>query len=117
MAVTYPPPLIFEDVRDMAGDSAADRRTLALMLGEWPIRVWFATIMALIPVLAHVFLFHSVGAETWRVVLCDGSVSAVCWTTVVRSLTMRSVKSDRVTYQLFIFSYIVILSCGCLLWA
>ncbi|KAK4493795.1 hypothetical protein PRZ48_014980 [Zasmidium cellare] len=79
MAIVYPPPLVFEDMRDMEGDEAAGRRTLALMLGEGILRV--------------------------------------CWTTVVRSLTMRSVKADRVTYQLFIFSYIVVLSCGCILWA
>ncbi|KAF2167168.1 hypothetical protein M409DRAFT_22596 [Zasmidium cellare ATCC 36951] len=117
MTVAYPPPLIFEDVRDMKGDDAAGRRTLALMLGEWPVRIWFAVIMGFMPVMVHVFLFSLVGAEIWRIVLCDSFVAVICWTTVVRSLTMRSVKADRATYQLFIFSYVVVLSCGCILWA
>lgn len=117
MAVAYPPPLIYEDVRDMLGDKAAGRETLALMLGAWPIRIWFAVIMSLMPALVHIFPFYPIAAETWRVVLCDATVASICWTTVIRSLTMRSVKADRLTYQLFIFSYIVILGCGCFLWA
>lgn len=114
MAIAYPPPLVFEDVGDMEGDAAAGRRTLALMLGEGMVRGWFAGVMGVMPVMVHVVLFEG---EMWRVTLCDALVPTICWTTVARSLTMRNVKADRVTYQLFIFSYIVVLSCGCILWA
>lgn len=117
MAIAYPPPLIFEDIRDMAGDEVAGRRTLALLLGDLPIRVWFAAIMTVMPWLAHVLLSLPTAAERWRILLCSSLVTMVCWTTVIRSLALRTVNADRITYQLFIFSYIVVLCSGCVLWA
>ncbi|MGP3683163.1 UbiA family prenyltransferase [Streptomyces sp. IBSNAI002] len=49
--------LIFEDVRDMDGDRRIGRRTLALMLGHWPVRIWFFVVMVCLPAFLHGYLF------------------------------------------------------------
>lgn len=117
MAICFPPALIFEDVRDMAGDSAIGRRTPALVFGELPIRIWFSILMTIMPALANIFLFDPAARSFERTTLCIVLLTTVCWTAAVRSLWLRTVKADRVTYQLFIFSYVVVLCTGCILWA
>jgi 4-hydroxybenzoate polyprenyltransferase len=117
LALVFPFPLIFEDVRDMTGDKAIGRRTLALLLGAWPVRIWFATTTALLPALVHHHLFKPTEAAPWRVALCTAFVASISWTAGARSTLLRTVSADRVTYQIFIMIYIVVLSCGCILWA
>lgn len=109
--------LIYEDVRDMEGDRAIGRRTPALVLGAWPIRIWFSVLMAGIPPLLHFLLFAPTGAPPWRVALCDTAVAAACWTAAARALLLRRTAADRVTYQLFILSYATALTAGPILWA
>ena len=117
MVIAYVPPLIFEDVRDVPGDKAIGRRTFAIMLGELPVRIWFATILALMPLLAHLYLFSPEMTSAFRLAICDIAVALSCWIAAVRSLSLRNVAADRVTYQLYIFTYIVVLGCGVVLWA
>lgn len=117
MVTGFPPPLIFENIRDMAGDKAIGRRTFALLLGETPVRIWSAFIMSIMPVLVQIGLFQSAATSEWRIRVCDMVMTTVCWTAAIRSLTMRTVRADRLTYQLFIVSYIVVLFSGCVLWA
>lgn len=110
--------LIYEDVRDMAGDRAIGRRTPALVVGEWPIRIWFAAFTLGIPVLLHFVLFAP--AETsapWRVAVCDVILAAMSWTCAARALLLHHHKADRLTYQLFILSFATALSTGAILWA
>lgn len=108
--------LPFEDIRDMAGDRAMGRRTPPLMLGEWPIRIWFAAWALAMPVAAHFFLFAPTDAAIWRVLLCDVALAALSWTAAIRALTRRGRTADRVTYQIYIASFLVTVASGLILW-
>ncbi|MFF9150311.1 hypothetical protein ACF1BN_36255 [Streptomyces sp. NPDC014861] len=112
IALSYCFALIYEDVRDMEGDRAIGRRTPALLVGPWPIRIWFSALMAGIPPLLHFLLFAPIGAAAWRIVLCDTMLAAVCWTAAVRALLLRHTAADRTTYQLYVLSYIIALATG-----
>lgn len=95
LATIFPAALIFEDVRDMPGDRADGRCTPALVLGPWPVRIWFASILTAIPVLVHFVLFIQTAADPWRIALCDISLTTVSWTAAIRALAMTTVKADR----------------------
>ncbi len=117
LAALYVPPMPFEDIRDMAGDRAIGRRTPALMLGHWPIRIWFAAFMYALPLVSHFALFAPTGAPASRIAVCDIVVAAVCWTAGARALLLRNATADRTTYQLFTMSYVLTLATGALLWS
>jgi 4-hydroxybenzoate polyprenyltransferase len=68
--------LPFEDIRDMVGDRAIGRRTFALMVGHWPVRITFAMIMFAIPVVLYLLLFSRSHATPGAVWAC-GAVVAV----------------------------------------
>jgi hypothetical protein len=116
LAALYVPALVFEDVRDMDGDRAAGRRTPALVLGAWAVRVWFAALMAVTPPLLHLLLFAPAGTAGWRTAVCDLAVAATCWTCAVRALLLRRTPADRATYQLFGAAFATALATGAVLW-
>ncbi|MGC0334412.1 4-hydroxybenzoate polyprenyltransferase [Streptomyces sp. SAI-170] len=116
IALAYPLALIYKDVRDMAGDQAAGRRTPALVCGAWAVRIWFSGIQAVMPVLLHVALFAPSGAAPWRLGLCSMGMAVACWIPAVRALLVRHPAGDRTTYQLFILSYAAALLAGPILW-
>ncbi|MBT2207720.1 UbiA family prenyltransferase [Actinomadura sp. NEAU-AAG7] len=107
IAVPFCLALPFEDVRDMAGDHAIGRRTPALVLGEWPLRVWFAGLLAWIPLALHYALFLPTHASGPRILLCDTALAIACWTPALRALLLRNTAADRLTYQLLITAYII----------
>ncbi|MFE3114294.1 UbiA family prenyltransferase [Kitasatospora indigofera] len=109
--------LPFEDVRDMAGDRAIGRRTPALILGHWPVRIWFAALLAGIPVLLHYALFLPTGASPGRTAVCDALVATACWLPAVRALTLRHTAADRITYQMLILAYVTTMMTSLILWA
>ncbi|MFI9150319.1 hypothetical protein [Streptomyces sp. NPDC053367] len=109
--------LVFEDVRDTGGDRAVGRRTAALVLGAWPVRLWFAALLTAIPVVAHILLFAPTGADPARIALCDAALATAGRVPAVRALVLRHRDPDRVTYQLYIVSYVVVLSAGPVLWS
>ncbi|MEW9551206.1 UbiA family prenyltransferase [Nonomuraea sp. NPDC050783] len=118
IGATYPLAIIFEDLRDVEGDRAVGRRTPALVLGAWPVRVWFAVLMGIFPVLGHLLLFAPTGAPFWRIVLVDSLYAAMCWATGARALLFRHAAADRITYQMFITGcYPTVLISGLILWS
>ncbi|XVQ11615.1 UbiA family prenyltransferase [Spirillospora sp. CA-255316] len=117
VAVPFVLALVFEDLRDMPGDRAIGRRTPALVLGEWPIRIWFATLVAAIPVLLHFLIYVPTGAPGWRIVLVDLIIAGMCWGAAVRAVLLRNTTADRRTYQLFIAAYAASLTAAPILWA
>lgn len=116
LALIYPLGLVFEDVRDMAGDREIGRRTPALVFGHWPIRVWSASIAVAIPFIAHLLLFGPADVSEWRIVLSDLIVATACWTFAIRAVLLRNHPADRVTYQLYILSYVLVIGMGSILW-
>jgi 4-hydroxybenzoate polyprenyltransferase len=115
ITIAFMTALPFEDVRDMAGDRAIGRRTLALTVGHWPVRIWFAAITAVLPVVLYLLLYRRSHAAAPVILTCSAVVAALSWTTTVRSLFVRTVPADRITYLLFTISYCAALAAGLLL--
>ncbi|MET9644805.1 UbiA family prenyltransferase [Streptomyces syringium] len=116
ITIVYALALLFEDIRDMEGDRAIGRRTPALVLGAWSIRIWFASLMLITPPLFHFSLYAPTSAAPWRIAVCDLALAATCWTSAIRGLLLRHTRADRVTYQLYMASYVVALLAGPVLW-
>jgi len=112
LAFAYNVPLPFEDVRDMAGDRQIGRRTLPLMTGHWPVRIWFAVNMALLPLVLHILLFAPTHPRQSTLFACDLVVAALTWTAGATSLLVRTVRADRFSYLVYTFSYAAALACG-----
>lgn len=102
--------LPFEDVRDMAGDRAIGRRTLALTVGPWPVRVAFAIVMTAFPIGVFLLLFQHSPAGPASVAVCTVAVTALSWTAAARSLLLHTVRADRHTYLLYSAVYCAVLA-------
>jgi hypothetical protein len=107
--------LPFEDVRDMSGDREIGRRTLPLILGHWPVRIWFAVTMLVLPVALQVLLFAPSHAGAPAIAACDTLVAAMSWASAARALAFTSKRADRHTYLLYTYTYCTILACGLVL--
>ncbi|MEU6709593.1 UbiA family prenyltransferase [Streptomyces wuyuanensis] len=92
--------LVFiQDLRDIAGDAAAGRQTLPMVLGERQTRILLATGLILFPVLAHLLLGapqRLLLSVIWEILL---SGTAAC--TAARVIRLRTPRSDHITYQLY----------------
>ncbi|MHA6803657.1 UbiA family prenyltransferase [Salinifilum ghardaiensis] len=97
--------LHYEDVRDMDGDRAAGRRTFPLLIGAWPVRIWFTAVLLVLPMVQHMVLWASSGAGLWRILLADALVFVPCWVSAYRSLRWRGPRADAVTYQVYCTVY------------
>ncbi|MEU6995580.1 UbiA family prenyltransferase [Streptomyces sp. NPDC046465] len=111
-AVGFILPLAFEDVRDMGGDAQLGRRTFALLVGHWPVRVWFALIVAALPLPVYTFMLAPSPTDGPVVAACTVVITALMWTAVARSLLLRDVRADRVTYRLYTLTYAATIACG-----
>ncbi|RSM98240.1 hypothetical protein DMB42_45410 [Nonomuraea sp. WAC 01424] len=56
LAIAFNVPLRFEDVRDVDGDRRLGRITLPMVIGHWPVRLWFAASMIAFPVVVYLLL-------------------------------------------------------------
>ncbi|MFE6163246.1 UbiA family prenyltransferase [Streptomyces sp. NPDC056486] len=101
VAVYFPLALIYEDVRDMEGDRAVGRRTLALVVGPTLVCRWFATLMVLLPFAFYFTLARASGAGDWKGIVCAAVLGALSWTCAARALLRHGHSADRFTYQLF----------------
>lgn len=101
----FVPALGYEDVRDMEGDRRVGRVTMPLLVGAWPVRIWFATITFALPAVLHLLLYAPSGAGTLRIAACDVIMAGLCWLSGGRALLMRTTAADRVTYQIFVLAY------------
>ena len=97
--------LSYEDVRDMEGDRAAERRTQALVIGPTFVRCWFATLMVLLPFAFYFVPARLSGTGDWRGVMSAVVLGLLSWTCAARAVLRCGRSADRVTYELF-----------CLLW-
>lgn len=114
ISIAFNLPLPFEDVRDMAGDRQIGRLTIALTIGHWPVRIWFASVMACLPIALHLLLFAPSHAGP-TVLACDTAIAALSWTAAACGLLIRTVFADRVTYLLYNFTYCAALASGLVL--
>ncbi|MET9644803.1 UbiA family prenyltransferase [Streptomyces syringium] len=107
--------MIFEDVRDMDGDRRIGRRTLPLLIGHWPVRIWFAVVLSGLPFALYILLFAPSGADVTATAVCTLVVTAMNWTVAARSLLRRNKRADRATYQLYGLAFGATLGCGLVL--
>ncbi|ASF12196.1 hypothetical protein NBRGN_101_00070 [Nocardia brasiliensis NBRC 14402] len=115
LTIAFNLPLRFEDVRDMEGDRRAGRKTLPLLIGHWPVRIWFTIIMSLIPLALHRLLFAPSPAGPGLVMICDIAVAAVAWTAATLAVSVRNSKVDRISYLLHNTTYVAAIGCGAVL--
>jgi hypothetical protein len=66
-------------VRGHLEDRAIGRRTLALTVGPWPVRIWFAAVTAVL----YLLLYRHSHAATPVILTCSAVVAALSWTTTV----------------------------------
>jgi 4-hydroxybenzoate polyprenyltransferase len=105
LAIAFNLPLRFEDIRDVEGDKKLGRITLPMLIGEWPIRIWFALTVAAVPFALHVLLYTHSSAGRWQIWICDAVMASICWAAAIRSLTIQGYRADRITYLLYTFAY------------
>ncbi|MFE9768153.1 UbiA family prenyltransferase [Streptomyces sp. NPDC005808] len=101
VAVYFPLGLIYEDVRDMEGDRATGRRTLALVIGPGFVRRWFAALMVLLPFAFYLTLARMSDVSDWRGVVSAAAIALPSWTCAALALLRHGRSADRLTYQLF----------------
>ncbi|WP_156365143.1 UbiA family prenyltransferase [Sciscionella sediminilitoris] len=100
-ALLFVLPLPIEDIRDIEGDRAIGRRTLALVLGARPVRAWFIVMMLAWPVLAWLLLFRDSGAAPAVIAVITAVFTALCWGTAAHAALHRGRRGDRIDYQLY----------------
>ncbi|AFU04702.1 UbiA prenyltransferase [Nocardia brasiliensis ATCC 700358] len=110
-------PQIFEDLRDIHGDAAVGRRTPVAIFGQLPVRLFFFTMVAATPVVMHIYLWQDATSSRTTLMVCDVMVASFSWTTAIRALALRSVRSDAITFQLFTVSVGISLLSGIFVWA
>jgi 4-hydroxybenzoate polyprenyltransferase len=97
-----------QDLRDMEGDRAINRKTFPLVFGEIPSRIMLSLGFAVWPFVTHFALMLPAG-QTWYLILWDIILAAVSWSIAVRVMIYRSPQADRSTYMLFTYLYCLIL--------
>lgn len=112
IAIAFNLAMPFEDVRDLEGDRQIGRRTLAMVVGEAPVRIWFALNMFALPAVLHTMLLLRETDLVIVLVACDVPIVAISWTAAVRSMLWRGVQADRLTYLLYTFAYGTALAIG-----
>ncbi len=106
--------MLIQDFRDVAGDAAAGRRTLPLVLGDGAARGLCVLVLAALPLVLHVALIAG-GGVTPLEALFDGSVAALSLWIAWRLWTRRSSDEDDRTYRLLPRLYCVELAFAVLL--
>lgn len=98
-----------QDLRDMEGDRMNGRRTLPIVFGEWPSRVFIAIAFALLAVLTHAALFVPNGLNAGTLLL-DGLLAGMCLLIAGRVLLLRNPAADHVSYMLYTYWYCLVLA-------
>ncbi|MCS6881395.1 MAG: UbiA family prenyltransferase [Oscillochloridaceae bacterium] len=93
-----------QDLRDVAGDRAVGRRTLPIVFGEWPSRLFLAGAFAALPLATHFVLLAPLGPRP-DVVALDVLLAAFCLVIAGRILWLRYPAADHRTYMLYNYWY------------
>ncbi len=112
ISIVFNLPLRFEDVRDIEGDRRIGRRTLPLITGHWPVRIWFAAVLIGLPFALYFLLFAPSPTSTTATAICTLIIALMSWTAATHSLVRHTVRADRITYQLYCLTYAAALASG-----
>ncbi|NLU74305.1 UbiA family prenyltransferase [Streptomyces sp. HNM0575] len=98
-----------QDLRDVEGDRALDRRTMPIVLGDLPSRVYFAvTFVALLPV-THYVMVAPAGFHWWTVAI-DGVLASLSLLLAARVLLLRTPAQDHGTQRVVEWWYTFVLA-------
>ncbi|MDP9867999.1 MULTISPECIES: UbiA family prenyltransferase [Streptosporangium] len=100
-----------QDLRDMAGDRLAGRRTLPLLFGEDATRRHLAVVMAAMPLLLAPVLYAPEG-EPLTAAVCAFFLATVCWRIAWRVIRLRGAGDDHRTYMLYTYMFCYVLLSG-----
>lgn len=98
-----------QDMRDITGDRPVGRRTLPIVFGEWPSRLFLALAFGLLPLATHFVLLAPAGMRP-DVIVLDLLLAAICLVIAGRVLLVRSPAADHVTYMLYTYWYCFVLA-------
>lgn len=98
-----------QDLRDIAGDRAAGRRTLPLVWGETLTRALLTIGFSGLPVLLVNWMLRLQG-YTLAVLICGASLAVLSWIIAARISLYRTPQADHQTYTLFTLIYCAILA-------
>ncbi|MCX4633478.1 UbiA family prenyltransferase [Streptomyces sp. NBC_01443] len=110
IAVMFIFPLPLEDVRDMPGDRAIGRVTLALVAGARPVRIWFTAMMTVWPLTAYLLLFRDSGAGRSNILAVTGLFLVLCWSAGLYVSTKSTQHAYRVGYQLYVAVHVALVA-------
>jgi 4-hydroxybenzoate polyprenyltransferase len=105
-----------QDLRDIAGDRRVGRRTLPMVIGHWPTRIFAAAGLAVLPAGAHIWIFDS-RPVSLPARLGEALLAMVAWIAACRVLTRRTPGADHRTYQLYTGWYCLLMIEVVLAWA
>jgi 4-hydroxybenzoate polyprenyltransferase len=91
-----------QDLRDLAGDRAAGRRTFPLVFGTRFTRAYVFVGFLLLPLLVHAELMR--GADGLKVVV-EVALCVVAWAIAARTVLLRNARADHWTYTLWTWWY------------
>lgn len=103
-AVIIFPLVSIQDLRDMPGDIVNRRKTLPLVIGEYPTRFITCLFFVFLPLLIHVILFAPTNYN-FAIVLCEIILALVSWLIAFRLISYRTLEADSKTYSLFTYWY------------
>jgi 4-hydroxybenzoate polyprenyltransferase len=92
-----------QDMRDIAGDARAGRRTAPIVFGEPAVRWTLAGLYLALPVVCHIVLLSSARTGPGYAVLAVQYLMSIV--VAVRLVTLRNPRSDHLTYQTYCYWY------------
>lgn len=98
-----------QDLRDIEGDRMNRRRTMPIVFGEWPTRIFVAIAFILLAVLSHIALFVPTGLSAGTLLL-DVLLAALCVVIGGRVLLLRNPHADHVSYMMYTYWYCFVLA-------
>lgn len=93
-----------QDLRDIAGDRVAGRRTLPLVMGERATRWLLVVGFALQPLVFHRLLVQPANGG-WPALLCSLLLALFSWTIALRIIQRQSPAADHQSYLLYTYWY------------
>ena len=112
LTIVFNLPMRIEDVRDMDGDQRIGRTTLPLIIGHWPVRIWFVAVSLVLPLAIHILLFAPTRHPAPGTAICDALMIVTNWSAAALTLYPRTPRTDRIAYQLHCIAYCAVLACA-----
>jgi 4-hydroxybenzoate polyprenyltransferase len=103
------PLITVQDLRDIEGDAAVQRRTLPIVMGEWPTRLFIAVWFLFAPWITHITMFAPLGLNI-QALVCELGLTVTCVVVAVRTVFMRTREADHRSYMLFTYWYCFLLA-------